>query len=459
MNELVFKPYKDGIDTKLADKEISVTQLVEQHLRHIEDYEPVYSAFIHIMKEEALQQAQMLDTLPHDQRGPLHGMIVSIKDTIDIQGVATTCASHSRLGRVATRDADIVARLRAAGAIFIGKANCHEFAFGGPAFDLPFPPARNPWNRDLFPGGSSSGSGVSVAAGFCHVSIGTDTAGSIRLPSSHCGTAGLKLATNSVSLEGVNPLSPSLDSIGPLARSVADCAAVYEVIADIEPFTPSRPKPQMPQNQLVLAIPEPGWLDKLGCDDDVLEAYELACTRFRANGVTLQPIILPDIQKIHAASAVVMMREAADIYAPEVQANYASYGEIFRNRTLLGEHISDQHYQLALAQCQRYCVEISAAMQTCTALLLPAYPNGPAELLAVDKFYFLQSPNLNAIANGVGMPVLSLPVLRDNARRPLGIQLMARREDVCGLLVAGRRFEELLAYPHRNPFAKGPNGH
>lgn len=452
MLDPVFSPYKGGAEIALASGRMTVTQLVEEHLVHIEQFEPTCQAFIHIMADEALEQAKALDALPQNQRGPLHGMIISVKDIIDIEGVATTCASRSRLGRIAAKDAPIIARLRAAGAVFIGKANCHEFAFGGPAFDLPYPPARNPWDSDLFPGGSSSGSGVSVAAGFCHVSIGTDTAGSIRLPSSHCGTVGLKTAKDSVVLEGMNALSPSLDSIGPLARSVADCAAICDVIADL-------PAPRsQPQQPLALAIAEPAWLDALECQGDVIEAYETACAKFRADGVTLHPVALPDLQKIHAASAVVMMKEVADIYASEIRASYGSYGEMFRNRALLGEHITPGHFQLALAQCERHSAEISAALKGYCALLLPAYPTGPSRLRAVDKFYFLQNPNLNAIANCTGMPVLSLPVLRDSTRRPFGIQLMAQREEVSGLLAAGKRFEELLAYPHRNPFAKGQGG-
>ena len=221
-----------GSDIAGAASPGAVSRTVETLLSRIARHEERLSAFTRVMADEARRQAAVLDALDPAERGPLHGMVVSIKDIIDVEGVATTCGSRSRLDRVAERDATLVARLRHAGAVVIGKANCHEFAFGGPAFDLPFPPARNPWDDELFPGGSSSGSGVSVAAGFCHASIGSDTAGSIRLPSSHCGIVGLKIGNGRVPLDGMCALSPSLDSVGPMALSVADCAAIYDVIAD-----------------------------------------------------------------------------------------------------------------------------------------------------------------------------------------------------------------------------------
>ncbi|NRC56691.1 amidase [Mesorhizobium sediminum] len=249
------RSYSESAAAALAANTTTVVELVEDHLAHIARHDGTVSAFIHVMADEAGQQAAMLDALDPDSRGPLHGMILSVKDIIDVAGTSTTCGSHSRLDRPAECDALLVERLRKAGAVIIGKANCHEFAFGGPAFDLPFPPARNPWDSDLFPGGSSSGSGVSVAAGFCHASIGSDTAGSIRLPSSHCGIVGLKCSRDSVPLDGVTPLSPSLDSVGPMARSVADCAAIYEVMASKEATSTNADSP------LCLPCPKKhGWL-------------------------------------------------------------------------------------------------------------------------------------------------------------------------------------------------------
>lgn len=437
-----------GFDGADAGSPGAVARTVEILLSRIARHEERLSAFTRVMADEARRQAAMLDALDPAERGPLHGMAVSIKDIIDVEGVATTCGSRSRLDRVAARDATLVARLRRAGAVIIGKANCHEFAFGGPAFDLPFPPARNPWDDELFPGGSSSGSGVSVAAGFCHASIGSDTAGSIRLPSSHCGIVGLKIGSGRAPLDGVCALSPSLDSVGPMALSVAHCEAIYNVIADGNAGVVEKAQDAAP----CLAIPEPEWIAALGCSPDSLAAYERACAIFRADGIAVSTVPLPSLRAIHAASSVVMMREVADGFAAEVRHGYPSFGEVFRNRVLLGERIPGRAYRLALRQCRRLAGEIARTLDGACALLLPGYPVGPTPLATVDKFYFLQRENLNVVANCVGAPTLSLPVLRDAARRPLGIQLMGGDGGEPRLLALGRRLERLLAYPHQLPF-------
>lgn len=445
--------FSSGAAVALATSATTVMDIVEGHLELIAQYDGGLSAFIHVMADAARRQAEMLDSLDPAARGPLHGMIISVKDIIDVEGTATTCGSLSRLESFPAKDAALVERLRGAGAVIIGKANCHEFAFGGPAFDLPFPPARNPWNSDLFPGGSSSGSGVSVAAGFCHASVGSDTAGSIRLPSSHCGIVGLKCSKDRIPLDGIAPLSHSLDSVGPMARSVSDCAALFQVMAG------NGPAPHPVTGPLSLGIPQTQWMQELECQADVLAAFQKACCAFEAAGVELRTIPLPPLSEIHAASGVVMMREVAEHYADEVRRRYSLFGEVFRNRALLGERISNQHYRAALALCADFSAELEMTLRDVSAVVLPAYPVGPLPLVTVDKFYFLARPNLNAIANCAGLPTLSLPVMRDEARRPLGIQLMVGREDETRLLAVGGHLESLLAYPHQIPFADGHIGH
>src|SRR5690349_18918419 len=171
-------------------------------------------------------------------RGALHGVPVGIKDIIDVAGLPTTCHSKILIDNVASADAACVARLRGAGAIILGKLSTHEFAIGGPSFDLPWPPARNPWNPDHHPGGSSSGSGSGVAAGLFPMALGSDTGGSVRNPASACGIVGLKPTYGLVSRRGVFPLSFTLDHVGPLTRTVADNALLLEVIAGYDPRDP-----------------------------------------------------------------------------------------------------------------------------------------------------------------------------------------------------------------------------
>ncbi len=418
--------------------EVSAT--LARMLARIDAHEGRLAAFTCVMEEQARERAAALDALPVAGRGPLHGLVLSVKDIIDVAGVPTTAASFSRLDHLAGRDAPLVARLRQAGAVILGKANCHEYAFGGPAFDLPFPPARNPWDDRLFPGGSSSGSGVSVAAGFCHASIGTDTAGSIRLPAHHCGTVGLKLGRRPDLLDGVLPLGPSLDSVGPLALSVADCAAIFRVLVP-DAAAPARAG---------LAIPEAGWLSALDCCPESRAAFARACDAARAEGHEPTPIPLPPLEAFHAAGSVVMMAEVARAYAGPVRARWHRHGEVFRARALLGERIPQRLYRDALARCAALEARMAAALDG-MALLLPGSAQGAGPLATVDRFYFLQKPNLNILANCIGAPALSLPVFRDAARRPFGVQILAAQGAEPQLLALGARLEARLAYPHALP--------
>ena len=209
-----------------AERRLSPVELMQALLDRIAALDPKLNAFIRLDAEAAMAAARAAEAElgAGRVRGPLHGVPVGVKDIIDVAGLPTTCHSHLLLDNIAAADAVCVARLRAAGAIVLGKLSTHEFALGGPSFDLPFPPARNPWNPDHHPGGSSSGSGAGLAAGLFPLALGTDTAGSVRHPASACGIVGLKPTYGLVSRRGVFPLSFTLDHVGPMTRDVADNA-------------------------------------------------------------------------------------------------------------------------------------------------------------------------------------------------------------------------------------------
>src|SRR5436190_55191 len=194
-----------------------------------------------VTADKALAQAKAAEAeIARGQwRGPMHGVPYAAKDIFDIEGMATTCHSKIRTDHRATSDAFVVKKLREAGAVLLGKVALHEFATGGPAFDLPWPPARNPWNRDLHPGGSSSGSGAALAAGMAPAALGTDTGGSVRNPATCCGIVGMKPTYGAVSLSGVFPLTHSLDHVGPMTRSVEDNAIFFHAIAGHGPDDPT----------------------------------------------------------------------------------------------------------------------------------------------------------------------------------------------------------------------------
>jgi aspartyl-tRNA(Asn)/glutamyl-tRNA(Gln) amidotransferase subunit A len=223
-----------------AARTLSPVELVTALLERIEVLDPKLNAFIRLDADAAIQAARLAENeiAAGRSRGPLHGVPVGIKDIIDVAGLPTTAHSRILVDNIAKADAVVVQKLRQAGAIVMGKLSTHEFAIGGPSFDLPFPPARNPWNRDHHPGGSSSGSGAGVAAGLFPLALGTDTGGSVRNPASACGIVGLKPTYGLVSRRGVFPLSFTLDHVGPLTRTVADNALLLDAIAGHDPADP-----------------------------------------------------------------------------------------------------------------------------------------------------------------------------------------------------------------------------
>ncbi len=223
-----------------AARTLSPVELLDALLARIAQLDPKLHAFIRLDADAARAAARAAETeiTAGRIRGPLHGVPVGVKDIIDVAGLPTTCHSKILLDNVAQQDAAVIARLRQAGAIVLGKTATHEFALGGPSFDLPFAPARNPWNPDHHPGGSSSGSGSGVAAGLFPMALGSDTGGSVRNPASCCGIVGLKPTYGLVSRRGVFPLSFTLDHVGPLTRSVVDNALMLDAIAAHDPADP-----------------------------------------------------------------------------------------------------------------------------------------------------------------------------------------------------------------------------
>ena len=210
----------------IADRKLSPVELATALLDRIGRLDPKLNVFIRLDAEAAMNAARAAEAevAAGRPRGPLHGVPVGIQDIIDVAGLPTTCHSKVLIDNVATADAVCVERLRGSGAIVLGKLSTHEFAIGGPSFDLPWPPARNPWNPDHHPGGSSSGSGSGLAAGLFAMALGSDTGGSVRNPASACGIVGLKPTYGLVSRRGVFPLSFTLDHVGPMTRTVADNA-------------------------------------------------------------------------------------------------------------------------------------------------------------------------------------------------------------------------------------------
>jgi len=423
---------------RLRARELTAVRVTEECLRRIEADNPRLNAFILVLADQALRQAREADQelAAGTDRGPLHGVPISIKDLLDIRGLPTTAASRVREGHVAERDAPAIAHLRQAGAVFIGKTNLHEFAFGTTNEDSAFGPARNPHDDTRSPGGSSGGSAASIAAGMALASIGTDTGGSIRVPAAACGTVGLKPSLGEVSVDGVVPLSRTLDHVGPLTQSVSDACLVYHALLGDAHTTPPAP---VPMHGLRLAVPRKYFCDLL--DDDVRTRFEEALDRLRAAGAHIDDIEIhhaPDLAPVYLH---LVLGDAAAFHAATLEAMPERYTPPVRIRLEMGRYILAEDYVRALAGRERLRREVDAALAQHDALVLPTLPI-PAPLIGASSVQVGAATEpvrnvmlrLTQLFNVTGHPALSIPCGVTAAGLPCGIQLAGGRMQTDALL-------------------------
>ena len=317
----------------LESREVSAVGVTERCLATIADRDPALNAFIAVLADQARRQAQQADAeiAAGDVRGPLHGVPISIKDLIDVEGVPTTAASNVRAGHLATQDAVVVQRLRAAGAVLIGKTNLHEFALGTTNEDSAFGPVHHPLDRKRSPGGSSGGSAVSVVTGMAFASIGTDTGGSIRIPSAACGLVGLKPASGEIPLDGVVPLSSTLDHVGPMCRSVEDAQMVYDVLRGQTPgTTPSTTPNRESPRGIRLGVLREYFMELL--DPEVAAGFAAACARLRDAGAELRDVAIAHAGEIASSYLHIVLSEAATYHATALEQRGDDYTPNVRSR-------------------------------------------------------------------------------------------------------------------------------
>ncbi|MDB5867056.1 MAG: Asp-tRNA(Asn)/Glu-tRNA(Gln) amidotransferase GatCAB subunit, partial [Betaproteobacteria bacterium] len=333
------------------EKRLSPVELTQALLARIAAVDPKLNAFISVDGDAALAAARLAEKeiFGGRARGPLHGVPVGIKDIIDIAGLPTTCHSRVTAGHVAKEDAEVIRRLRSAGAIMLGKLSLHEFAIGGPSFDLPFPPARNPWNRGHHPGGSSSGSASALAAGFVPLALGTDTGGSVRNPAGACGIVGLKPTYGLVSRRGVFPLSFTLDHVGPMARSVGDIAMMLDAIAGHDAGDPgSSPAPTHRFGSALergLAGLRVGYVrrfheDDLPADAGMVAAIEDAARTLESEGARVRDVSLPPLAEYSGVQRVIMLSESWAIHSRWLREKHGDYGASARRRLMAGAFLT-----------------------------------------------------------------------------------------------------------------------
>src|SRR5579862_4472046 len=343
------------LETLYRKREVTPVEVTQAALERIDRLDPKLNSFVTLTRELALQQAQAAqDELQRgEDRGPLHGVPVAVKDLYATKGIRTTAHSRVRLDVVPSEDATAVAKLQEAGAVMLGKLAMHEFAFGGPAQDAAFPPARNPWNPEHVTGGSSSGSGAALAGRLCYGSLGSDTGGSIRNPANMCGVSGIKPTYGLVSRYGVVPLSWSLDHCGPLARTVEDCAIILNAIAGHDPKDPAsahvaardyRAGLEQPVRGLKIGVPRSWFAEGRGADPEIMAAFEDALRVLGDEGVQFVEIDGGPFISGRPVNTTILVAEAYTYHEASIKSRPQDYGTSVLNRLREGALISAADY-------------------------------------------------------------------------------------------------------------------
>ncbi|HEX8969759.1 MAG TPA: amidase, partial [Chloroflexota bacterium] len=348
MDELCFRPATE-LAQLISSRQVSSTELTRAFLERIERYDQRLRAFISVDAERALEGARAADS--GAASGALHGVPVAIKDNIATRDLRTTAGSRVLADWVPDHDAPVVRRLRAAGAILLGKTNLHEFAYGGTCTNVEFGAVRNPWNTEHVPGGSSGGSGAAVAAGLCAAALGTDTAGSVRLPACQCGVVGLKPTYGRISIEGVVPLAWSLDHVGPLTRTVADARLLLDVLSDPNRAAPPAGSRRQADagthsprgiNGLRLGVPRGYFFE--GLQPDVAAAVEAALDVLRDLGASIVDVDWPDAHLSNSATWTIILAEASAYHRKWFRTRPEAYSAQTRAHLETAEGLSAADY-------------------------------------------------------------------------------------------------------------------
>jgi len=368
---------------------------------------------------------------------------------------------------VPTEDATVARKLNRAGAILLGKTNLHEFAYGITNNNFHYGAAHNPWALDRITGGSSGGSGAAIAAGLCVASVGTDTGGSIRIPSSLCGIVGLKPTFGRVSVHGTVPLSPSLDHVGPLTRSAQDAAILLGLIAGRDPLDPTSSNERVPDyrsalskpvRKIRLGVPREFYWEKL--DDEVRGAAEAAVRDLKKQGALVRAVSLPHLGESLAAATDISLAEATQVHiaAGYYPGHAADYSDEVRQRIEAGEKITALQYLAGLEVRKRLLAEFDAAFREVDAIVAPTTPL-PAPLIGAEQVEVdgrqigvrAALVSLCRPANFTGLPAISIPCGFTQGGLPIGLQLIGRKFDETTLLRIAHSYERAHQWGKRHP--------
>lgn len=435
----------------LRKRSISAVELTQAYLRRIEGVNDILRAYVAVRADEALQEAETADKefARGIDRGPLHGIPLSIKDIFDIQGMPTRAGSRVTHGHLARKDAAVVERLRQAGAVLLGKVATQELALGSTVQG--FMPARNPWNLEYSPGSSSSGSAAAVAAGLCMGSVGSCTAGSIREPASFCGIVGIKPTRGRISRYGMLSLSPTLDHVGIMTRRIEDASFILDAVGGYDPRDPVSLEMSSSQSELgdgkntVIGIPR----DFLSAhasmiDAEVLALFESSLSELERSGARLVDIHIPSLTLCGIAQTIILLREGFIEHRSVLQTNPDLVGDMARMRLCMGTLFTEEEYQMAKHVQHSLIEECGVIFETVDLVATPASSAPPPRLAEEGLMKRMKTLNFNNLFNMVGAPALSVPCGFTKAGLPVGLQLGGRWSEESMMLRAASALEKQL---------------
>jgi len=440
---------------------LSPVELTDALIRRVEQHDGQTHAFITRTFDLARRQARQAESemAAGRSRGPLHGIPFALKDIYDTAGILTSAHSRVFLDRIPTEDATTTAKLYEAGAVLLGKLATHEMAHAGPSFDLPWPPARNPWNLVHFTGGSSTGSGAAVAAGMVPLALGSDTGGSIRGPASHCGVVGLMPTFGLVSRAGVITNSYTFDHCGPLTRTVEDAALALQALVGHDPKDAGslrRPIPSYREalgpdlHGLRIGVLRHHWEEDIPASEDVRKAMEASLDVLRRLGATLEDCRVRPLGAYYDVKLIIAETEIFSVHQRDLIARPESFGADFRSRALPAVLFTANDYVQATREHRRMMLEMEPLYGRFDAFVTAGLGEAP-RLSDYRSVTFWQKPSALTAWNVTGQPVLALPNGFGRNGLPLGMQILGRPFGESTILRVGHAYERATEWHRRRP--------
>lgn len=449
----------------IASREVSPVEVLEAQLERIAKLDGTIGAYVTLLADSARASARQAETeiARGAYRGPLHGVPISLKDIIYVRGVRNTAGSRILQDFVPDHDATVTSKLVEAGAVIVGKAQLYEFAMG-PRTEYYFGPTRNPWDLDRVTTGSSSGSAAGISASLCYGSIGTDTGGSIRGPASMCGVVGLKPTYGLVSRHGVTPLSWSMDTIGPITRTAADCALLMNAIAGYDPKDPS--SINVPAGDytahlgaglkgLRIGVPEAFFLE--GMNPEFEAAVRQALSALEGAGARMVEVAMPSVEHAQVAHSVILTCEGASVHEERVRASATLFGSNPRTRVEIGSLMLATDYLKAQRVRSLFHREFATAMEQVDVMVTPTSPGPPPRFGETPPRSDGRSEartSMNRFRrpfNLVGAPALSLPCGFSSQGLPVGLQIIGRPMEDSRVLGVAAAYEALTDWHKMRP--------